>query len=81
MRSTAAALSAFVDLLPAPARRAPEADVLGAALEQLKQRLDGEPISFSLSAHGTWSACSLTGEYSADADDIAELVKQLLAQV
>lgn len=55
-------------------------DVSGADLHELERRLDGEPIAFSLSA-GSWSAMSLTGEFRAHGDTVAEVLEQLLEQL
>jgi len=66
-------------LLPEPHRGdRHHADVAGAELDELVRRLAGEPIAFSLAGDGTWSAMSLTGEYSAYADTLDELVDELL---
>ena len=56
-------------------------DVPGFALDELVRRLAGESIAFSLTADQTWSAMSLSGEYSAHGDTLDEVLEQLLEQL
>jgi hypothetical protein len=75
---------ALMDALPDPVggdRHEP--DVAGAQLDVL-DRLENETISFQRVRHGrhvAWSATSLTGEYRAHGDSLAEVVSRLTLQL
>jgi hypothetical protein len=70
----------LLHLLPAPRGDRRHGDIAGVDVDELVARLAGEPISFSLSG-GSWSAMSLTGEYSAHGDTLDEVLDELLEQL